>query len=112
MVVTVFRNRLRPENVADYQAWIARMSALAKTMPGYISHKAFTAEDGERVNIVEFKDAETQRAWATEARHLEAKKRGRVAFYSEYSLQVCEVIRESTFKASENAGTPRAAPAE
>jgi uncharacterized protein (DUF885 family) len=49
VVITVFRNRLRPENVADYQAWIARMSALAKTMPGYISHKAFTAEDGERV---------------------------------------------------------------
>ncbi len=34
------------------------MSALAKAMPGYISHKGFVAEDGERVTIVEFESDE------------------------------------------------------
>jgi heme-degrading monooxygenase HmoA len=73
------------------------MVEIARGMPGYVRHKVCTAEDGERVNIVEFTDAQSQRAGATEARHLEAKKRGRAAFYAEYTLQVCEVIRESRF---------------
>jgi heme-degrading monooxygenase HmoA len=99
MVLTIFRNRLKPENVEEYYRWAGEMSALAKTMPGYVSHKSFTAEDGERVTIVEFADEASQRAWAMEARHLEAQRKGRAAFYTEYKLQVCAVVRESTFTA-------------
>ena len=54
MILTVFRNRLRPEAAEEYGAWLGRINALAKTMPGYISHKTYTADDGERVTIVEF----------------------------------------------------------
>ena len=99
MLVTIFRNRLDPDNTEEYYATAKQMSEIARTMPGYISHKTFAAEDGERVTIVEFEDEESQRAWATELRHVEAKKRGRAAFYTEYKLQVCEVKRESVFTA-------------
>ncbi len=98
-VVTIFRNRLKSENVDEYYEWAARISALAKTMPGYLSHKTFAAEDGERVTLVEFADEASQRGWSTEARHVEAKKKGREAFYTEYSIQVCSVTRESRFAA-------------
>ena len=98
MVLTVFRNRLRPENVAEYQSWIGRMSALARTMPGYISHKAFTAEDGERVTIVEFESEDAQRNWAMNLEHVDAQRKGRSDFYSEYRLQVCSVLRDSAFR--------------
>jgi heme-degrading monooxygenase HmoA len=100
MIVTVFRSRLRPENVEDYYAWAARMATIAKTMPGYVSHKSFTAEDGERVTIVEFRDSESQRRWATQMDHVDAKTKGRADFYTEYKLQICELMRESVFKAS------------
>jgi heme-degrading monooxygenase HmoA len=100
MILTVFRNRLKPENLEEYYATAAKMSEIARTMPGYVSHKTFTAEDGERVTIVEFASEEGQRAWATEMRHQEAKKRGRAAFYTEYKLQVCEVKREHAFTAT------------
>jgi len=99
MVVTIFRNRLKAENQQEYYEWAARMAALAKTMPGYISHKVFTAEDGERATLVEFEDAEGQRAWATNLQQVEAKKKGRADFYTEYKLQVCKVERESAFTA-------------
>jgi heme-degrading monooxygenase HmoA len=98
MVLTVFRNRLRPESVPEYQEWIKRMSALAKTMPGYISHKAFTAEDGERVTIVEFESEEAQRGWARNLEHVDAQRKGRSDFYAEYRLQVCSVLRDTAFK--------------
>jgi heme-degrading monooxygenase HmoA len=97
MIVTVFRSRLKPESQQEYMQWSARMSELAKTMPGYISHKGFVAEDGERVTIVEFESEEAQRAWSVKAEHVEAKKKGRKDFYSEYRLQVCSVQREMIF---------------
>ena len=97
MVVTIFRNRLKPENVAEYYEWAERIAALARTMPGYVSHKGFTAEDGERVTIVEFADEASQRGWSTQMQHVEAKKKGRADFYTEYKIQICKVERESTF---------------
>ena len=97
MIVTVFRSRLRLEAVEEYTNWATQMSDLARSMPGYISHKTFTAEDGERVTIVEFENEETLKNWSTNAEHVKAKKKGRNSFYSEYKLQVCSVQRESKF---------------
>jgi heme-degrading monooxygenase HmoA len=75
----------------------AKMAALAETMPGYRSRKTFVAEDGERVVLVEFEDEASQRNWSLNAEHVQAKKKGRDGFYSEYALQVCSVVRESHF---------------
>jgi len=99
MIVTVFRSRLKEEAHADYFDLAPQMGALAQSMPGYISHKVFTAEDGERVIIVEFADEASQRNWSTNALHVQAKKQGRTNFYAEYNIKVCEVLRESRFKA-------------
>ena len=49
MIVTVFRSRLKPGLREDYVALANRMKELAKTIPSYISHKDFYANDGERV---------------------------------------------------------------
>jgi heme-degrading monooxygenase HmoA len=58
MLITVFRSRLKPGLRDEYGAAVDRMSELAQTMPGYISHKTFHAEDGERCTIVEFEHEE------------------------------------------------------
>ena len=97
MILTVFRSRVRPEAQDEYARWAARMSELAQKMPGYVSHKGFTAPDGERVTIVEFESDEAQRAWAVHPEHVEAKKRGRSSFYLEYRVQVCNVVRDTGF---------------
>ncbi len=103
MIVTVFRSRLRPGLREDYVAAAARMAELARTMPGYISHKGFFADDGERVTIVEFESQEALRAWRMHPEHREAQRKGRDLYYEEYSLQTCEVVREAKFKRAEKA---------
>jgi heme-degrading monooxygenase HmoA len=107
MIVTVFRSRLMPEVGDDYEAVANRMNELAATMPGYISHKGFVAEDGERVTVVEFESEEGMRAWRTHLEHIAAQRKGRQVYYSEYSIQVCEVVRSGSFKREE--ATPRSA---
>jgi heme-degrading monooxygenase HmoA len=98
MIVTVFRSRLRSEAQAEYTRWAQRMGELARQMPGYLSHKTFIAEDGERVTIVEFESEETHRAWSRHPEHAEAKRLGRASFYSEYRVQICVVQRDAAFR--------------
>ena len=46
----------------EYVALANRINELARTIPGYVSHKDFYANDGERVAVVEFAHEEGQRA--------------------------------------------------
>jgi heme-degrading monooxygenase HmoA len=108
MIVTVFRSRLKPGVRDEYVALADRMNALAETMPGYISHKGFFADDGERVTIVEFEHEEGLRAWRTNSEHRAAQKLAREKYYSEYHIQVCTLDRESKFRA-QGAAKPTAA---
>jgi len=101
MVVIVFRCRPKAGVGQDYMALAQRMSELAAKMPGHISHKSFASEDGEWVTVVEFASAAELRAWREHPEHIVAQQKGREQYYSEYQIQVCEVVRESKFNAEE-----------
>jgi heme-degrading monooxygenase HmoA len=98
MLITVFRSRLKDGVRDEYGAAVDRMNELARTMPGYIY-----AEDGERCTIVEFENEVGLRTWRTNAEHIAAQKMARQKYYTEYSVQVCTLDRESKFKAKEGA---------
>ena len=99
MILTVFRSRIKEEARAEYAELASKIAALAETMPGFISRKAYVAEDGEKLTLVEFEDEESQRLWSMNVEHLAAKEIGRERFYSEYSVQICTVMRASRYVA-------------
>jgi heme-degrading monooxygenase HmoA len=92
-VVTLFRSRLRDDGAGAYAEHAERMSELARSMPGYVEHKVFIAEDGERVTLVTFADAASHEAWRTHPEHRAAQQAGRAGYYSEYSVAVGTVER-------------------
>ena len=98
MVLAVFRSRLRPEFDDEFQALAARMLELARSMPGFVSYKVFSSDDGERASLIEFETAEQLRAWREHPEHCEAQRLGRERFYTNYTLQVAEPERESRFE--------------
>jgi heme-degrading monooxygenase HmoA len=69
MIVTIFRSRLNPGAEEEYAPMAKRMSELARTIPGYLSHKGFAAEDGERVTIVEFETEQALDEWRHHPEH-------------------------------------------
>ncbi len=99
MIVTVFRSRLNAGTQEEYGPMAKRMSELAQSIPGYISHKGFVAEDGERVTIVEFESEEALNEWRIHPEHAKAKRRGIETFFSDYKFQVCNVIRDRAWPA-------------
>jgi heme-degrading monooxygenase HmoA len=96
-VVTVFRSRVRPDAHA-YPDHAARISELARTMPGHVEHKTFTAADGERVTLVTFADRASHDAWGGHPEHREAQRAGVREYYEEYSISVGRVDRASAWR--------------
>jgi heme-degrading monooxygenase HmoA len=100
MMVIVFRNRLMPGVEEEYGVHASRVYELAERMPGFVSSKDFAADDGERCTIIEFASPEQLRDWRMQAEHQAAQEEGRRRYFEQYSLQVCELARESRFVAS------------
>jgi len=94
MIVTIFRSRLNSGAEEEYSPMAKRMSELARTIPGYVSHKGFAAADGERVTIVEFESEEALQEWRRHPEHAKAKRHGIQSFFSDYKFQICTVIRD------------------
>jgi heme-degrading monooxygenase HmoA len=94
-VITVFRSRLRADANPQYAEHAAAMSELAPTMPGYVEHKTFTAEDGERLTVATFEDHVSQDAWRLQADHVAAQRAGIAEYYETYTLQVATVDKVS-----------------
>ena len=101
MIVTVFRSRLNDGAQEEYGSMAKRMSDLAKTIPGHISHKGFIAEDGEKVTIVEFESEEALDVWRKHPEHAVAKRHGIKGFFSEYKYQICSIIRGREWSAKD-----------
>ena len=98
--VIIFRNRLREGVEAAYGEAADGIYAIAATMPGLLATKDFVAEDGERLSVIEFDSAEHLAAWRNQPDHLRAQAEGRTRWYSEYSIQICDVVRSSRFDAA------------
>ena len=98
MMVVVFRSRLREGVREAFAARDGEVFAWAEKMPGFVSSKDFVAEDGERLAVIEFRSDEDLKAWRDHEGHRAAQRQGRDEFFAEYTLQVCELVREMRFK--------------
>lgn len=98
MIVIVFRSRLKPDAAeTGYSDMAAEMYSRAHDVPGFISIKSFQAEDGERLSLVYWKDAETLALWRNDERHRVAQSKGREQWYEWYSIEIADVTRSSEF---------------
>lgn len=91
--LTVFRSRLRDDVTDRYFDLAADLRERAATYAGFVEHKVFVAEDGERVTLVTFDSPEHEAAWRDDEQHRAARQEGRTSFYDEYDVAVCEVQR-------------------
>ena len=100
MIVAMFRTYLKPQaHLAELGALHQKMHALVTTMPGFVSVKTFTAEDGEVLALAEFESLNALQPWKEHPEHIVAQQRGREEFFAAYRAQICSLIREATFTA-------------
>jgi len=69
MHVEVFRHKIAPDFKGEYDELYARMATVVRGLKGYLSHKVFSAEDGEQVLIGYFADYEAIDEWDKHPEH-------------------------------------------
>ena len=101
MVIVVFRTHVQPQaDLAQLYALNQQMVALVSTMPGFLSLKDFSAQDGEFLVLAEFDSLASVDAWKAHPEHRVAQRRGREEFFADYHIQVCNVLRTADFTAA------------
>lgn len=98
MLVILFRSKLTAEAGEDYNAMSEELHSLIKENPGFLDVKHYQAEDGERLTVVWFKDAESLRAWRQLPRRREAQATGRKKWYEYYKMDVATIDRVSNYE--------------
>ena len=94
MKVILFRSRVRPDADVDaYARHAGRIYELATTMPGFVSAEEFSADNGDQLAVVTFRDDESLKQWREHPEHREAQAMGKTTYYESYSIRVCDLQR-------------------
>jgi heme-degrading monooxygenase HmoA len=107
MLIIIFRSKLTAAAGADYEETSEEIFAHAQKQPGFIEMRNYKAEDGERLTIVWWENAETLEQWRRDMKHVAAKRTGRERWYEYYKMDVAEITRTSNFdRANADAASP------
>ena len=96
-LIILFRSKLTGQAGEDYHAMNAELETLVRQNPGFIDVKSYSAQDGERLTVVWFRDEQSLAEWRNLARHREAQSTGRQKWYEYYNMEVASVVRSRSF---------------
>jgi heme-degrading monooxygenase HmoA len=83
----------RTEGDSGYGEMADRMVELAAQQPGFLGVESVRDARGVGITVSYWKTAESISAWRANAEHLDAQRRGRGDFYSDYFVRVAHVER-------------------
>lgn len=93
-MLVMFSTRLRTSApLDDYRADADRMIERLRRLPGFVSMKRFSAEDGETITVARFASDAALEQWRTDSEHAEVQARGRRDYYASYWVHVARTVR-------------------
>lgn len=100
-VAVIFTSQ-RAANTKGYEAMSARMETLAREQPGYLGITSVRdANAGLGITVSYWADEDAAKAWKRVHEHQEAQRIGKERWYSEYRVDVCEVIRSYSYRSGQ-----------
>ena len=91
----IFTTR-RTEGDQGYGEMAEKMEALAAEQPGFLGFE--TARNEVGISVSYWSSLEAISAWKENALHRAAQRLGREKWYEEYTLRICKVEREYSYK--------------
>ena len=86
----------RTEIEDGYLAMAERMQNLAKEQYGFLGVESARSEIG--ITVSYWKDLESIKKWKLNIEHFVAQQKGRRDWYKSYTIRICLVEREYSFK--------------
>lgn len=101
---TVMFTSVRTSHDDDYAQTAERMLELAAEQEGFLGVES--ARDGLGITLSYWRDLDAIQRWKQQSEHLDAQRRGRSDWYSQYRVRIARVEREYGFNNHPCAGQP------
>lgn len=95
-IIAAFRFTPAQKTVEELDRLYGEMSNIVAAMPGYLSHKMFSGDDGERVVVAEWTDKDAFLAWDRHPEHKKAKELGKAYLFDAYDVAVADIFEHHT----------------
>ena len=95
----------RNEEDEGYAEMAEEMEQLARQQEGFISMD--TAQGPTNITVCYWTSLEAISAWKNQVRHRQAQKLGKSKWYRDYSVKICRVEKDYSFKKNKAGGAPR-----
>ena len=95
MIISIFGGTvLRPGMVTAETQAMDRLAPIYSAMPGFISYRYYTGEDGEEISIARFTTREAVRQWVRQPDHVEVQRMAG-DLYADMWVQTAETYHEA-----------------
>lgn len=96
MHVVLFYTKADQSHAEKWFGMTDRMLELLKSHPGFVDVNYVQLPDGRYLAIGYFENAESIRAWYDNPEHVDVMRQGRDEIFSDYTIEVCEIVRSYT----------------
>ena len=101
MYVVIFKSKKVYPYSEEYAEYFAKLKELAKGVAGYIDFQNWINDDGQSISISHWESLQSIKEWKNHPLHKEAQAKAKVAWYDNYSIEICEVLK--SYKGGVNA---------
>ena len=87
----------KTSNITEgYEEMAASLQEIIKSQEGFISLESIK-EGKEEITVSYWKSMKAIQEWSMNERHAAAKKGGKEVWYDNFTVRICEVVREYAF---------------
>jgi len=94
----IFTSQRTGQDGEDYGKMAEVIDTLAKQQPGFLRVESVRNEEGKGITVSYWESLEAIQAWKANAKHLTAQQLGKEKWYTNYKVEICQVMKDYSFE--------------
>lgn len=93
----IFTSQRTERDGEGYGEMAEIINTLAQQQPGFLSVESVRNDEGRGITVSYWESLEAIQAWKDNAKHLTAQQLGKGKWYTNYQVEICQIIKEYSF---------------
>ena len=94
----IFTSQRTDNDNEGYAKMADTIETLAKQQPGFLRVESARNHDGQGITVSYWQSLEAIQHWKDNTKHAVAQQLGKEKWYSQYHVEICQVMRAYSFK--------------
>ena len=89
----IFKTKRNLPMPPEYNHFSEKLLSLAQQQEGFLRIESVSNTEGMGISISYWRSLDDIKNWRDNITHLEAQEKGKIKWYQDYKVEICEVIR-------------------